>query len=95
MKDVTPDDTLIVRARAIHVRLIALWPDYREVLGAFEHYMRRLGLWLDEWDRPRPVTHDDLDRVEKFVGMLEADSTGEWAAAIDCLRQRMRAGGWA
>jgi hypothetical protein len=61
-------DPLLVRARAIHARLLAVWPGCIELMPKYERIMRLLDLWQE----PLPLTHADLDKVEEDVRRMEA-----------------------
>ena len=63
------DDRLLVRARAIRGRLLAVWPDFPERVHEYERMARLLDM---PWDDTTPLTHDDLDQIEGHVRALEA-----------------------
>jgi hypothetical protein len=52
-------DRLLVRARAIHARLLAVWPDFVERVREYERMARLLDI---PWD-DAPLTHADLDKI--------------------------------
>ena len=63
------DHLLIERARNIYGRLLAVWPNFPEVLRKYQRIARLLDLPpLDDG----PLTHADLDQVEETVRHIEA-----------------------
>jgi hypothetical protein len=53
----------------MHARLLAVGPDFNERVHEYVRQMQRLELWQED---DTPLTHDDLDKIEDAVRLMEA-----------------------
>ena len=81
-------DPLLVRARAIWPRLLAVWPDCIEVMRKYERIMRLLDLWQAH---DLPLTPADLDQIEEDVRRMEAGAAPPLMSAdLDQIEESVR-----